>query len=1141
MELERRVAELEAANTQLIAEINNRKQTEAELQRQRERLEGLVAERTAELHQEISERQRAEEELRTSKARYRTLFESISEGILSSGPDGTLIAANQAAASILGYEKAEDLIGVPGVELYQDVEQRQRMFARFMEQGYIPHTEFRMKKKDGSTVYTTGSGVMHRDPQGNIVRTEGIFMDITERKRIEKALRTSEEQLHAFLNALQETAFLIDPQGIVLAANTTAAQRLGATVENFVGACVYDFMPPEVAQHRKAHGADVVRTGQPAQFEDCRNERRFMNSLYPVKDVTGAVQGIAILAIDITAQKQAEAALQAWATFAQMHPAPVLRFDREGRILLANSAAYAIFGYQALHDLTIAEIFPECAPDLFSGSIQQAMQVNVEMRVDDQYYQFLICGVPALGIGHVYGTNITDRKQTEEALRENHQLLSSIFNSSPIGIFCLDRNAEVTVWGPAAERMFGWKAEEVLNQSNPIVPVEKMAEFQSLYQYVLAGNSIFSKEIIRQRKDGSRLDLDFSVAPLKNADGQIIGAIGMFLDITERKRAEEALRESETRFRFLVENASDVIYRISLPDGRYEYISPAAERMLGFPPEAFYTTPLLIRSIIHPDWQNYFEEQWEALLQGKLAPTFEYPIVDSTGVTHWLFQRNTYIRDSHGQVIALQGILNNITDRKQAEEALRRANAYNRSLIETSLDPLVTIGPDGKITDVNTATELITGYVRSDLIGTDFSEYFTEPEHARAGYQQVFRDGLVRDYPLELRHQDGHITSVLYNASVYRDETGQILGVFAAAHDITERKRTEEAMGKAKDAAESANLAKTQFLANISHEFRTPLNTILGYAQLFRQHQNLTETQQQGVDIILRSGEHLLAIINDLLDLSAIEAGQITLTKQPFTLPSVLHEIVVSLQAQTDAKGLILRCEIAPDLPAVVSGDETRLCQILLNLLSNAIKFTEQGQVTLRVARSNRLSDIKNAETLTTNVHFEVEDTGVGIPDDQLEAIFAPFYQVSADWSKPKGTGLGLSISRRLARLMQSEIHVQSLAGKGSLFWFDLPLTTADAAQVAAFAAATAPLSAFAPSSEPERIAPPPHEDLAALYELARIGNILGLRKQLVQLDAADPRWHAFVSKLTALTRDIKLQEIRAYLRQCLENLNSSE
>jgi PAS domain S-box-containing protein len=398
-----------------------------------------------------------------------------------------------------------------------------------------------------------------------------------------------------------------------------------------------------------------------------------------------------------------------------------------------------------------------------------------------------------------------------------------------------------------------------------------------------------------------------------------------------------------------------------------------------------------------------------------------------------------------------------VTELKRAEEIRQRANAY-RSLIEASLDPLVTISRDGKITDVNAATENVTGFARHQLIGTDFADYFTDPARAKAGYQQVFSEGRVQDFELGIRHQDGHVTPVLYNASIYRNEQGEVGGVFAAARDISERKhveaefrklaeeleqrvaqRTAELMrlntelAKAVDKAEEASRAKSQFLANMSHEIRTPMNGILGMTEL-AQATELTLEQQEYLGVIKSSADSLLVVINDILDLSKIEAGKLDLETVPFELTDTLQPALKALALQAGKKGLDLNFQMQPDVPSVLVGDPNRLRQVLVNLIGNAIKFTERGEVNVRICS-------EAGEANTRRLRFSVQDTGIGVPPEKQRSIFDPFSQ--ADGSATRrfgGTGLGLTISRQLVELMGGRLWLESVPGEGSTFHFAVPL-----------------------------------------------------------------------------------------------------
>ena len=333
----------------------------------------------------------------------------------------------------------------------------------------------------------------------------------------------------------------------------------------------------------------------------------------------------------------------------------------------------------------------------------------------------------------------------------------------------------------------------------------------------------------------------------------------------------------------------------------------------------------------------------------------------------------------HGELLVLA--MEDVTERKRAAEQQRAASAYARSLIEASPDPLVTISPEGKITDANQATEMVTGIPRERLIGTDFSDYFTEPEQARTGYQQVFSQGFVRDYPLAIRHVSGRVTDVLYNGSLYRNETGTVLGVFAAARDVTERKRIEEEVVKAKEAAETANKTKSLFLANMSHELRTPLNAILGYSEMLQEEAADRQLDEFSGDLekIIAAGKHLLALINDILDLSKIEAGKMELFLEDFDVAKMIDEVASTISPLVEKNANTLQIELGPGL-GVMHADLTKVRQSLFNLLSNAAKFTHEGLVTLD-ARRQRMD---GSEWIV----FRMSDTGIGMsPEANPEAL----------------------------------------------------------------------------------------------------------------------------------------------------------
>jgi PAS domain S-box-containing protein len=399
----------------------------------------------------------------------------------------------------------------------------------------------------------------------------------------------------------------------------------------------------------------------------------------------------------------------------------------------------------------------------------------------------------------------------------------------------------------------------------------------------------------------------------------------------------------------------------------------------------------------------------------------------------------TALRDAQGAIIGYLLIGTDNTARKLVEaeqkkldQRLRDQQFYTRSLIESNIDALMATDPSGIITDVNKQMEALTGCTRDELIGAPFKDYFTDPERAEAAIKLVLSEKKVTDYELTACARDGKRTVVSYNATTFYDRNRTLQGVFAAARDVTERKRVEAELRAAKAVAESASQTKSDFLASMSHEIRTPMNAIIGIADLLAKTP-LAPEQDKYVQIFRRAGDNLLNLINDILDLSKVEASQLELERTGFSLNDHLEKVTEMVVDRAHEKGLALVCEIAPNVPNDLVGDPTRLRQVLLNLLSNAIKFTESGEVSLRVAPDADSS-------VPTALRFTVSDTGIGIPGDKLGQVFERFTQADSSTTRRfGGSGLGLTISKRLVELMGGRIWVESRVGEGSVFAFAVP------------------------------------------------------------------------------------------------------
>ena len=439
-----------------------------------------------------------------------------------------------------------------------------------------------------------------------------------------------------------------------------------------------------------------------------------------------------------------------------------------------------------------------------------------------------------------------------------------------------------------------------------------------------------------------------------------------------------------------------------------------------------------------------------------IVDTYELTKIRKDGSRFSALLSVTALRDKHNAIIGylLLGTDNTArhqaeAERRQLEQQLRDQHFYTRSLIESNIDALMTIDPRGVITDVNQQTEALCGRTRDELIGAPFKSLFTDATRAASGIRRVLTEGKVSNFELTTRSRDGTFTVVSCNATTFHDRDQTLKGVFMAARDITERNHYEASLQRATVKAEQASRAKGEFLANMSHEIRTPMNAVIGLSYLLGRT-TLDREQAELLAKINLASKALLGLINNVLDLSKIEAGELLVEHVPFSPGELLRELADVMTVQADAKGVAFELDVPDDLPAALEGDATRLRQILTNLLSNAVKFTERGTVTLQV-RHHVATDDK------ATVHFEVRETGIGIAVEDQARLFASFAQADASITRRfGGTGLGLSIVKRLVALAGGTVEVRSTAGKGSTFKVDLDFSIAPPSSLAVIDAAPA-------------------------------------------------------------------------------------
>ncbi|MDB9511180.1 PAS domain S-box protein [Kamptonema animale CS-326] len=648
-------------------------------------------------------------------------------------------------------------------------------------------------------------------------------------------------------------------------------------------------------------------------------------------------------------------------------------------------------------------------------------------------------------------TDITERKQAESELQE----LTISLENAVSGISKLDKSGRYLSVNRSYANAVGYEPEEMLGMmwQQTIHPDDVDKLIAAYYQ--MQQNGKVEAEARGLRKDGSIFYKQLVMISIYDEQHQFIGHHCFMKDVSDaygelrlRKYAEEALQQSETRFQLFM-NHSPAAAWISDTNGVIVYASQSYLKNFQLP-----TIDIVGKSIFEI-FSSEFAQRFLENIQ-KVAQTQQVleaielaPRADGS-LGQFLVYKFPLSETSRQTLVG--GVAIDITERQQTEAAISQLAA----IVESSEDAIISKSLDGVIESWNAGAERMFGYTALEVVGQSITKlipanYVDEEAQILTIIRQ---EKSIPHYETVRQRKDGTLVNVSVSISLIKNKKGAIIGASKIVRDISDRKRRELELWQAMEAAESANLAKSTFLANMSHELRTPLNAILGFTQVMARNPALTPELQEDLQTIGRSGDYLLSLINDILDLSKIEAGHSALEEAGFDLIALLHSLQNMLAERVNSKKLQLYFDVAPNLPQFILADSQKLRQVLLNLLSNSLKFTDRGYITLRVRseepslteRGLEAPKISNLDPTISNVTpktsllFEVTDTGVGISPQELDNIFDAFVQTQAGKRAKNGTGLGLTISRKLIEIMGGEIFVNSTPGQGSTFTFTVPV-----------------------------------------------------------------------------------------------------
>ena len=933
-----------------------------------------------------------------------------------------------------------------------------------------------------------GSRSLLRD--SSVVGLQGMTTEVTERKGVEEALRESEQRLANIIDFLPDATFAVNQEGKVIAWNRAIEEMTGIGKDEILDRGSYAYAVPFYGEPRpilidlviqdqkgiESKYTNIIRKGDQLIAEALTPMLNQGKGAYlwgiasPLYDRNGSIVGAIESIRDITERKQEQEELQNSLKFLETMintiPSPIFFKDRQGRYLGCNDTfAGQILGLpkESIIGKSVYELPETILSDLADRSYEQDQELFKESGVqvyetqaqcaDGVRRDFLYSKATfnnfageAAGIVGVM-LEITERKQAEEALRASHQILDGIINAIPVRVFWKNRDLVYLGCNAIFAHDAGFAdSKDIVGKDDYQMGWRDQVELYRAddRQVIDSGSPKLLIEEPQTTPEGNTVVLLTSKIPLCSSEGEIIGVLGTYMDITDRKRAEDQLRETRNYLENLLDYANAPII-VWDPTFRITRFNHAFEHLTGYTAEEVIGQKL---EILFPESSRDLSfSKIERTLAGEYWESVEVPILQKDGTIRIVLwnSANIYAADSK-TFLATMAQGTDITERKRAEEVIKESERRLADIINFLPDATFVIDRDSKVIAWNRAIEIMTGIKAEEILGKGNYEYaipfygerkpilidlvLKPQEEIESRYEEITRKNgtLVSEaYMPNLKGGEVYLTG---SAAALYDSDGNIAGAIESIRDITERKHAEEDLRRAKEEAESATHTKSEFLATMSHEIRTPMNAVIGMTSLLLTV-DLPPEQRECVEIIHSSGEALLAVINDILDFSKIEEGRGKLEHQLFDLRECVESSMDLVASTAAEKGLHLVCTVDDDVPKNLMGDVTRLRQILVNLLSNAVKFTDAGGVDVSVI-SQKKGD-------SHELCFTVRDTGIGIPPERMSRLFKSFSQVDMSTSrKYGGTGLGLAISKRLIEMMGGKIWAESEAGKGSVFHFTI-------------------------------------------------------------------------------------------------------
>jgi PAS domain S-box-containing protein len=692
---------------------------------------------------------------------------------------------------------------------------------------------------------------------------------------------------------------------------------------------------------------------------------------------------------------------------------------------------YKMPSFNGLQALKVTrEIEPVIPFILFTGSVNEETAVEcLKAGAQDYVIKEHMTRLPFAVKETMEQVRINKEKRASELLlKENEEKLQSIFSAAPVGIGLVVNRVLIEI-NDTFCNMTGYTRSELIGKSSEILysTHEEFISTGRVKYKLIEEKGTGSVETTFKCKDGRLINVILSSTPLDQKDHSK-GVTFTVLDITERKRSDEALRESQQLFQTLAQVSPVGIFRTQ-PNGYTTFVNPKWQALSGLSYEEALGFGWL--KAVHPDDREKIEKGWQSDVQSKKTSYAEYRFLNSNGNVTWVIG-NALPEMRNDTITGYVGTITDITDRKLAENTITESEKKYRGIFENVQDVYYETSIDGTILEVSPSIAIISNgqYQIADLIGRSMFDFYSDPEERQIIIEGLKQKGVVTDFEITLRNKDGSLVPCSISAKFVFNAFGQPEKIIGSLHDITDRKNMIGALKLAKEKAETSDKLKTEFLNNISHEVRTPLNGILGFAEIMSM-QDLTEKEKkESMTMLFESSDRLLSTITNYMDISLITSGSLSVTKKIFLPSEVLNIVFGKFERVCLNRKLELKLDIPENSADVVLNSDSELCQkILTHFVDNAVKFTEEGSIHFGYSIKENF------------LEFYVKDTGIGINMNSFNSIFNRFAkEKTGPFKVSEGSGLGLSIAKGLSEAIGGIINLESTPGAGSCFYLLIPL-----------------------------------------------------------------------------------------------------